>query len=177
MSGITAYFAPGVNFWVSIRYILDRCKGVEEAVSYLEEARHHCTITVLLAEPSGKMAVVETSPTMTRVRWPDGDHIVSTNHFNHPDMVKMKMFEPPDSRPRYDRCVERLQTAGELDEALVMGILSDHRGLVCSHRDEIGLGTLWSTVTHLNPLRVWRADGHPCTSPYAEDTRLRDAAA
>jgi predicted choloylglycine hydrolase len=175
MSGITEYFQPGVNFWIAIRYILDKCSTVDEGVKFLQETPPHCTITVLLADPTGKMAVVETSPMRTEVRWSEEDFLVSTNHFNHPEMVKIKMYEPPDSRIRYNTVVDRLRSRTRLDYGFIKSILSDHKGLVCSHRDDIGLGTLWSTVTHLNTLRLWRAEGHPCVDPYIEDERLISA--
>jgi len=174
MSGITSYFQPGVAFWIAIRYILDKCATVKEGVKFLTEAPPHSTITVLLADTTGNMAVVETSPMRTEVRWPEADFSVSTNHFNHPEMQSIKLSEPPDSRARYNAIAEALSSRSSLDESLLQRVLSDHRGLVCSHRDDIGLGTLWSTVTHLNTLRLWRAEGHPCTNPYREDNRLRD---
>ncbi len=175
MSGITAYFKPGVTFWIAIRYLLDKCATVEEGVKFLTETPPHCTITVLLADPTGEMAVVETSPMRTEVRRPEEGFIVSTNHLNHPEMQKIEMFEPPDSRTRYSTIVQELRSRSQLNERAIQAILSDHKGLVCSHRDDIGLGTLWSTVAHLSSLRVWRAEGHPCMIPYFEDSRLREA--
>ena len=68
-----------------------------------------------------------------------------------------------------------LRNRDELNERYLMSILSSHDGLVCSHRDEVGLGTLWSMVADLNTLRVWRAEGHPCKTGYEEDERLRSA--
>jgi len=170
--GIPSGFAPGVQFWVSIRYILDKCRNVEEAVKYLEETPHHCAFNVLLADLSGKKAVVEVNPVITRVRWAEGDYIVTTNHLNHPDMRKFTTFEPPDSRVRYAKCVEELGKMSAVDETSIQRILSVHDGLVCSHIENMGLGTIWSTVTHLNTLRVWRAVGHPCSNPSKEDSRL-----
>lgn len=170
------YFQPGVAFWIAVRYLLDKCATVEEGVKFLTEAPPHSAITVLLADATGNMAVVETTPMRTEVRWPEADFIVSTNHFNHPEMQSIKLSEPPDSRTRYNAITEDLSSRSSLDENLLQRILSDHGGLVCSHRDDIGLGTLWSTITHLNTLRVWRAEGHPCKNSYREDSRLRDAA-
>jgi predicted choloylglycine hydrolase len=172
MAGITSHFTPGVMFWVALRYLLDRCATVKEGVEGLLKVPHHCTITILLADKGGDVAVVEASPMKTRVRYPEGDFIASTNHLNHPDMLDIKIFEPSDSRRRYDAVVKDLSRGGTIDEKRLIGVLSDHSGLVCSHIDEMGLGTLWSTVTHINTLRMWRAEGHPCRVPYKLDTRL-----
>ena len=70
MSGITAYFSPGISFWSAIRYILDKCATVKEGVRFLTEITHHCTITYLLADVSGEMAVVEAGPQRTAIRTP-----------------------------------------------------------------------------------------------------------
>ncbi len=172
MAGITSHFTPGVMFWVAVRYLLDKCATVEEGVEWLLGIPHHCTIAILLADKGGDMAVVEASPMKTRVRRPEGNFIASTNHLNHPDMLDINMFEPSDSRRRYDAVVNDLSRGGKIDEKRLIGVLSDHSGLVCSHIDEIGLGTLWSTVTHVNTRRVWMAEGHPCRVPYKLDTRL-----
>lgn len=176
MSGITAYYSPGVAFWIAIRYILDRCATVQEGVKVLREIPHHATITFLLADPDGEIAVVEASPMRTAVREPEEGFIASTNHFNHPDMLDIDLYEPPDSRIRYGTIVESLRNRkGKLNEEYLMSILSSHEGLVCSHRDEIQLGTLWSVVANLNELRIFRAEGHPCRAGYREDARLGEA--
>lgn len=173
MSGITDYFEPGVPFWIAIRYLLDRCKTVQEGVDFLTEISHHCTISFLLADSTGEMAVIEAKPGTAVIREPQDDYIVSTNHYNHPVMKRLKIFEPPDSQIRYSTIVDSLGdlNAG-LDEDTIRKILSSHEGLVCSHIDEMKLGTLWSIVANLNTLQVWRSDGHPCSNPYEEDTRL-----
>ena len=60
----------------------------------------------------------------------------------------------------------------DLNEEYIKSILSNHDGLVCSHIDNIGLGTLWSVVANLNTREIWRAEGHPCKVSYVEDKRL-----
>ena len=99
--------------------------------------------------------------------------IVSTNHFVRPEMFDISLYEPPDSRTRYDTMVSMLKDCTDkLNENLLKSILSDHTGLICSHREDIKLGTLWSMVANLNKLRILRAEGHPCKTKYKIDTRL-----
>lgn len=174
LHGVPSNYVPGVHFWICIRYILDKCKNVEQAVNFLEETQPHCGFQVMLSDSSGAMAVVEIHPKRTRVRWPEEHFIVTTNHLNHPDMRELTLFEPPDSWPRYNTCVEEIRKMDSVDENMVQSILSGHDGLVCSHLDGFGVGTLYSTVTDLSTLRVWRATGHPCSNPYVVDTRLAD---
>lgn len=177
MSGIVAHISPGIAFHVGIRYILDRCATVKEGIEFLTEIPHYSTISYLLADASGQMAVVEASPQRTVVRSPGGEgFVVSTNHFVHPKMLDISIYEPPDSRIRYTTIVRMLKNrTGQLSEDLLESILSDHTGLVCSHRENIKLGTLWSVVINLNELRVLRAEGRPCRAKYRLDTRLNKA--
>jgi predicted choloylglycine hydrolase len=175
LHGIPSGFVPGVHFWISVRYILDMCRTVEAAVDYLEETQPHCGYQVLLADPSETMAVVEVHPERARVRWPEENYIVTTNHLNHPEMREYTIMEPPDSWPRYNKCMEMLSKMDTVDEHSIQSILSGHEGLVCSYLNKFGVGTLYSTVTNLNTRRVLRAVGHPCTNPYVTDTRLMGA--
>lgn len=173
-SGIVSYLKPGLSFWVSVRYILDKCRSVKEAVDFLIDIPHYSTMTFLLAEPSGTMAVVEIGPKdETVIREPDQNFLVSTNHYNHPKMQKVKIYEPPDSKTRYNYIIKALsETPKNVNEKYIQKILASHEGLVCSHRDNINLGTLWSVVFNLKTLDIWRAEGHPCTSEYRKDSRL-----
>jgi predicted choloylglycine hydrolase len=177
MSGIVAYISPGIVFPIAIRYVLDKCATVKEGVKFLTGIPHFSTISYLLADPSGDMVAVEASPQRTVVRTPEEEgFIISANHFVHPKMVDISIYEPPDSRIRYNTIVKKLKNrTGELSEELLKSILSDHTGLVCSHRKSIKLGTLWSVVANLNKLRILRAEGHPCRAKYKPDTRLNKA--
>jgi predicted choloylglycine hydrolase len=176
-TGIVSYLKPGLSFWVSIRYILDKCQTVKEGVDFLTDIPHYSTMTYLLAKSSGEMAVVEVGPNdNTAILEPVQNFLVSTNHYNQPKMQKVKIHEPFDSKTRYDYIYKALEKLPKkVDEKYFKKILSSHKGMVCSHRDNIKLGTLWSVVFNLNTLDIWRAEGHPCKTKYKEDTRLKEA--
>ena len=175
-SGIISYLKPGLSFWVIIRYLLDKCKTVQEGINFITDIPHYSTMTYLLAEKNGKMAVVEIGPKDEWVvREPENNFLVSTNHYNHPDMQSIKIHIPFDSKTRYNFIKDSLNNKkNQLDVNFIQQILSSHEGLVCSHRDNIGLGTLWSVIYNLNTLEVWRAEGHPCKTKYLEDLRLSE---
>jgi len=177
MSGIVTYITPGIGFPIVIRYLLDKCATVKEGVKFLTEIPHFSTISYLLADVSGEMVVVEASPQRTVVRTPGEEgFIVSTNHFVHSEMLDFRIYEPPDSRIRYNTIASVLKNrAGELNEDLLKSILSDHTGMVCSHIESIKLGTLWSLIANLNKLRIVRAEGPPCRTAYRQDSRLNKA--
>ncbi|TFG19199.1 MAG: hypothetical protein EU530_06980 [Promethearchaeota archaeon] len=176
-SGIISYLKPGLAFWVNVRYLLDKCSSVQQGVDFLTNIPHYSTMTYLLADKKGTMTVVEIGPEDTCAIRESIDHyLVSTNHYNHPRMKDVDIYVPPDSYVRYDTICRALGTQkGRISEKTIKDILSSHEGLVCSHRDEIQLGTLWSVVYNLSDLRICRSEGHPCVSSYVEDTRLIDA--
>ncbi|HXX72811.1 MAG TPA: C45 family peptidase [Candidatus Acidoferrales bacterium] len=182
--GISMHFvsaqlgAPGVNFPVAVRYVLDKCATTAEAVDFLAHTKFLTANNYLIADTSGDMAVVEACPAGVRVRRPEGGerYIVATNHFVHPEM---KAFEDvtkrdPDSETRYTTIIRDLREVhGRVTESIAKRILSNHEGKVCSHIEYVGLGTLWSQISDLNTLTVLRAEGQPCKNKYHPDKRLQ----
>jgi len=175
-SGIISYLKPGMAFWVNVRYILDKCSNVQQGIDFLTDIPHYSTMTYLLADRQGKMAIIEVGPNDTfAIREPNDDFLVSTNHYNHAQMQSVDIYQPPDSQTRYRTIYHALSNQKEqVSEKIIQSILSSHEGLVCSHRDDIQLGTLWSVIYSLSDLRIWRSEGHPCVSSYEEDIRLRN---
>jgi len=168
---------PGINFALLVRCILDKCANVREATKVLTSARLVTANNYLIADREGGMAVIETCPNRVRIRKPveKAGFLVCTNHFIHLDMFNMENQgeRPPDSVPRYTAVFEKLQQLnGKVRVKDAQKILSDHKGLVCSHVEEIQLGTLWSLVATLNKQSIYMAEGHPCKTTYKLDTRL-----
>ena len=171
---------PGINFILAVRYVLDKCASVEEGVKTLSDVHFSTTNNYLLADKDGNIAVVEASSDRVRARKPEegNSFIVCTNHFMHPEMLKMENQKERcwDSVPRYTAIYNALkQQDGKIDVKTAQKILSNHSGYVCSHQKNIRLGTLWSVVATLKKLQIFRAEGHPCRAKYKPDTRLNQA--
>jgi len=171
---------PGMNFTLTVRYVLDKCGTVDEAVKVMSEMQHSTANSFLLADRGANLAVVEAAPDRVRTRRPsEGERfIVCTNHYIHPEMFEMENREKRcwDSEVRYNAIYSMLKSRqGYIGIAEAQAILSDHTGCVCFHDKENGLGTLWSVVATLKQQRVFRAEGHPCRNAYREDLRLNRA--
>jgi predicted choloylglycine hydrolase len=171
---------PGVNFILAVRCVLDKCASVEESIKTLSKTRFSTTNNYLVADKEGRMAVVEASPDRVRVRKPEKSNhfIVCTNHFLHPEMLKMENRKERcwDSVPRYTTIYNALkQKDGKIDANTAQKILSNHEGHVCSHQRKIKLGTIWSISATLRKLQILRAEGHPCRAKYNIDDRLNKA--
>jgi predicted choloylglycine hydrolase len=170
----------GINFALLTRCILDKCANAKEATNVLTSAYHVTANNYLIADREGNMAVIEACPRRVAVRKPkeNEDFIVSTNHFIHPDMCSMEnqSERPPDSVRRYMTIFEKLlQLRGKTTVEDAQRILSDHRGLVCSHAEEIQLGTLWSLIAALSKQSIYISEGHPCKTKYKPNMRLSKA--
>ena len=168
---------PGISFVLMIRCVLDKCANVKEGVRILSSAHFSATSNYLLADKEGSMAVVEAAPDKVRIRKPEKDEnfIVCTNHFLHPEMLESEDVKQRcwDSMPRYIAINQALkQQHGKIDFEAAKKILSNHSGYVCSHQEQIKLGTLWSILATLKVPKIFRAEGHPCKTKLKQDTRL-----
>ncbi len=174
---------PGINFALAIRCVLDKCANVKESVKTLTNAHFSTTSNYLLADKDANMAVVEASPERIRVRRPGEDDrfIVCTNNFLHPEMLETEDLKERsrsnwDSEPRYTTIYDAIKRQdGKIDIKDAQKILSNHSGYVCSHQQNVQLGTIWSVVATLKRSQILRAEGHPCKAKYRSDTRLDKA--
>jgi len=169
-------FEPEINWFISIRAVLDKCSNVAEAVKFLSNVKFSTGNSYLLVDESGDMAVVEASPQKVRVRKAEQDFLTATNYFMRPEMMGMENVKerPPTSVKRYKRITEIISAnKGKVDIELAKKILSDHKGCVCSHVKAIKLGTLWFFMVFPASKRVFVALGHPCKAHYREDERLK----
>jgi predicted choloylglycine hydrolase len=170
---------PGINFPLVTRFVLDRSSNIGEAIKELRRFHFSTTNNYLLADASGDLAVVEASPKRTEVRRPHGrSFIVCTNHFVHPGMSVMEDVSERDSDSvrRYATISDEIKRRNDkVTLRSARTILSNHAGGVCSHREELRLGTLWSVIADLPSRRIMLAEGQPCKVDYEPDTRLREA--
>jgi len=170
-------FRPGVNWFIAVRAVLDKCSSVAEAIKFLSNVKFSTGNNYLLVDESGDMAVVEASSQKVSVRKKaKQSFLVATNHFMHPDMKDEENIKerPPTSMRRYERITEIITlNNGKVDTELAKKILADHKGSVCSHVKAIKLGTLWSFIALPQEKRALIAAGHPCKAHYKEDKRLK----
>lgn len=62
---------------------------------------------------------------------------------------------------------------GNVDVKVTEEILSCLSGCVCSHQQDIKLGTIWSVVATLKEPRIFLAEGHQCKTGFREDVHLK----
>ena len=172
---MTKYRKPGLNTGMIIRYILETCKTVKEAVDLLKALPISSTQNFMLADKSGDKAVVECSPCKMIVRKSD-DFLVSTNHFVDKAM-KYEHANPDDnwyfSRDRYDTVQNALANESSVkDRFYAQDILSGKTGFICQYDKKLNFDTIWSVVYCLTDMSIFCAEGNPSKTKFKEDMRL-----
>ncbi len=168
---------PGLNFFIIIRMLLEKCKSVTEAIELLKKTAVCTSHNITVADKSGNMAVIEMCPDRIAFRYPEDDnnYIIATNQFISEEMKEF------DNKPDYDwystntryRIVkENLSSYDEKDPALFKEILSGKRGMMCQYKKDLNFETLWSVIFELSDLTIERVDGNPSRKKFKVDNRL-----
>jgi predicted choloylglycine hydrolase len=168
---------PGLNAGMLLRYILEKCRTVKEALEALYLLPVSSAQTFTMIDKAGEMAVVECNSEKIVVigRQENENYLVSTNQFVSPEMQRYEILSFLDSRERYAVARQALNINESYSCELAQNILGGKYGFMCQYERKFGFDTLWSTVYDLNNDRIFRAEGNPSKARFKEDTRLRTA--
>ncbi|SDN97743.1 C45 family autoproteolytic acyltransferase/hydolase [Alkalicoccus daliensis] len=163
---------PGLNFYFACKYILENCMTVEEGIHVLRRFPSSVANNYLIADPSGKMAVVEVSPSECDIRLPKNNYIHCTNHHT---VLSAKSWNWSKSKDRFETLNKVLaEHTAEMNLFIAQSIMSETKGHVCLNLAEHKFGTLYSVTANLSTLEITRAEGQPNKAKYKADQRLRD---
>lgn len=168
----------GLNAGMLVRYLLEKCKTVDEAVKHLKKLPIASAQGITIADKYGNMAVVECNPEKVEVIYPEKNKnfVVSANNFYS---INMKKYRNPDiddwkSDERYRVAKEVLDKSQEdYSFQLTMDILSGKYGFMCQYDRKTGADTVWSCIYLLNENKIYRAEGNPLRKKFKEDKRLK----
>jgi predicted choloylglycine hydrolase len=165
---------PGLNAGLLLRYILEKCKTVREALAALRSLPVSSAQTFTIIDRTGEMAVVECNCKKTVVIRPQENEnfIVSTNQFVSPEMQRYEILSFLDSKERYAVARQALSANRTYSCQLAENILSGRYGFMCQYDRRTGMDTLWSMVYDLKNDKIFRAEGNPSKAMFKEDTRL-----
>lgn len=147
----------GLQFWAVIRYLLENCKDVEEALGYIEDMPIAYNINLLLADKSGNMVLVETLDGKKEIKKINefGNKreyfLHSTNHIHIDKLHKLEPQSMNNSIHRYNLIKEYVDNSKKISEKDLMNFLSLKYpyGLSCNYYNDF-FGTLKSIVMDLN---------------------------
>lgn len=163
---------PGLHAGFLIRYILEHCTSVNEALQVLEDLPIASAQTITLVDAK-EAAVVECNcERMHVVR--SQSHVWATNRFHHPDMLSYNVdgIDDMGSEIRWQTLAHAMETPSRFSRTYMQEILSGKHGFLCQYDRRLGGDTVWSSLYDLTDGRLWRCEGNPSREKYQEDTRL-----
>lgn len=171
---------PGLNSVFFVRYILEKCRNVDESIKALTELPIASSCNILLTDLSGKMVVVECHPYEINVREPEQNNsgrkfVIAVNHFTSHIMKKYDAKSGDgeyNSKERYETAYNALMNEKTENKVnFTKDILSGNHGFMCQYSKGCNFDTVWSSVFELNTGIVLCAEGNPGRVRYKMDNR------
>ncbi len=171
---------PGLNSLFLVRYILENCKTVSDAIEVLKNVPIASNCNIILTDRNQEMVVVECNPLEINIRYPlknnSGENfIVMVNHFSSKKMWEHDASDHNvySSNIRYTTAVNALKNidySNNLKHA--KAILSGKYGFMCQYDKKLNFETIWSSVFDISNSKIYRAEGNPQNIKFIEDKRL-----
>ncbi|PIE78040.1 MAG: acyl-CoA--6-aminopenicillanic acid acyl-transferase [Candidatus Delongbacteria bacterium] len=166
---------PGLNSVFLVRYILENCKTVQDAIKSLEMLPISSSCNILLIDKKKEMVVVECSPFETNIRYPEkngngNSFIVTVNHFSSKKMKKYDRSKQNvySSKARYITAYNSLKQINTIDSiSYIKEILSGKYGFMCQYKN-VKFETIWSTIFDPIKQKMYLAAGNPIENEYKE---------
>lgn len=149
--------------------ILERCRTVDEAISYLEQEKRMSGMNFVIADREKAAAVEVTADRVCVI--PDEDGlIVRSNHYLAPELVHLNRTpdEYSSTYKRYERAMHFLQQKyGKIQFQDMLAIASDHENgyqdSLCRHgAAENASTTVYSSIIVLEDFQVWTSLSNMC---------------
>jgi predicted choloylglycine hydrolase len=142
----------GLQFWAVIRTLLENCKGVDEALTFIEGMPIAYNLNMILADAKGHAALVETMDGNTAVKRADGlNFLHATNHAVLPELKPYEKTVMRNSIVRYDAIRSFLGGArGVKAEDIKSLLLRKYPEGLCCRDYEGFFGTTKSIVMDVN---------------------------
>ena len=167
---------PGFNAGLLLRYLLEKCKNVMEAVSCLHQLPIASAQTLTLADSSGEIALVEcNAERIESITSSDGQPVVyATNTFH---LAKMEEYNSTGidtwfAETRYQTLTSAFQDHRNLGLTFAKKLLCGEYGFLCQYDRNTGKDTVWSVIYDLKQHKIYRSEGNPKRCSFKEDGRF-----
>jgi len=166
---------PGIINGIAIRWVLDTCRTVDEAVSFLQKIPHMMGNNYLIADKEDNLALVEAHPTKTIIRAEQKGFLAAANHYSSQEFDKITPAKPKHSTDRTDYLNSWFSSrTNPIDLEDLKAIQRTHDVEICPHVQETyegklrDLTTCWAWIAPLGENRVYLCEGSPCKNEYKE---------
>lgn len=171
---------PGINSVFLVRYILEKCKSVDEGIRVLNELPIASSCNILLTDRSDKMVVVECNPLKMHIRYPEKSKpgesfLITVNHFTSKEMWKHDASDRNVylSEDRYQTVYNALTNVDCSDGVEhAKNILGGRHGFICQYDKKLNFDTIWASVFDITNNKIYRAEGNPARTKFKEDLRI-----
>lgn len=172
----------GFNSCFIVRYLLEKAHNTESAISKLFDLPVASNCNILLADKSGRMVVVECTPSAKNIREAekfDHDRVVCTVNSFTSDKMKLYNYangNDYDSQKRYKVVMDSFSSGCIKDDYIeaTKQLLKGDYGFMCQYDNEPDFETVWSSIFDLKSLAIYRAEGDPRKKKFVSDHRLQD---
>lgn len=170
--------SPGMNAGMILRYFLEKCRTVPEAVQALRHLPIASAQTFTLADSLGNIAVIECGPDNIETACSlhsNRKFVCAANTFRLP---AMKLCNKPgiddwSAGVRYDTLINALgDDKNALSPSFAMDLLAGKHGFICQYDRRTGRDTVWSAVYDVKRRKIFRCEGNPGRRRFREDTRF-----
>lgn len=166
----------GFNSGMLVRYLLEKCKTTEEAITKIKNLPIASSQTLTIIDKLGVMAVIECNSKDREIMRPNDDDnfVVAANNFNSLKMKAYKNIGIDDwnSKERYKVAYHSLKE-NIFSFDLAKDILSGKFGFMCQYDRKTGADTVWSVIYDLKNNKIYRVEGNPLRKQFKEDTRMK----
>ncbi len=166
---------PGIINGIAVRWVLDTCRTVEDAASFLQKIPYMMGNNYLIADKEDNFILVEANPAKTILATKHGDFAVAANHYISPEFNKITPAKPKHSTDRVDYLNAWFNNrTNPVDLEDVKTIQRTHDVEMCPHVQETyegklrDLTTCWAWIAPLGKNKVYLCEGSPCKNEYKE---------
>ena len=159
---------PGFNSLFLVRYLLEHCKNVEEAIQALNKLPIASSCNILLIDKQKNMVVVECCPFTIHIRKAqinnNGDKFnITVNHFTSKNMQNYDKSNQNvyASANRYHCAYNCCNSPkSKITSNYLKEVLKGKYGFMCQYK-RIKFETIWSTIIDVNKQTLYLCDTSP----------------
>ncbi len=168
----------GFNSGMLVRYLLEKCKTVDEAIKNLNMLPIASQQTLTVIDRLGNFAVIECNCSHVEVIKPTerDPFVVAVNGFVSPEMMTYNHHNIDDwhSSERYSvACNALRENKNKFSFELAGDILSGKHGFMCQYDRKKDADTVWSVIYDIKNRKIFRVEGNPSRRKFVEDTRMK----
>lgn len=165
---------PGLNSGMLVRYLLEKCRTVDECIDSLKKLPIATAQTLTIADSDGKIVVIECNCDEINIINND-TNVFATNIFMSEKMKKYNIinFDNWRALERYETIKNAFDSKEMYSLDFAKNILSGEYGFICQYDRKTNADTVWSVIYDIKNKKIYRVEGNPSRKRFIEDIRFK----